>query len=74
MTDPGTAMYFFAVVGGAIILGIAMAYGIARNKHRSRAEKLETERGTHRLYEEEERKAQGASAAAWDRPTRRDVR
>lgn len=55
MLDPGTAMYFFAVVGGVIILGIAMAYGMARNRQRSRAEKLESERGAHRIYEEEDR-------------------
>ncbi len=44
MTDPGTAMYFFVVVGGVILLGIAMAFGIVRNRQRTEAEKREEDR------------------------------
>jgi hypothetical protein len=55
MTDPNTAMYFFVIVGGVIILGVAMAYGVARNRERTRAEKLEAERGARRIYEQEDR-------------------
>jgi hypothetical protein len=55
MLDSGTLLYFFAVVGGAAILGAAIAYGIMRSKQRTQREKLATERGAHELYEKEDR-------------------
>lgn len=55
MTDPNTAMYFFVIVGVVIMLGIAMAYGVVRNRERTRAEKLEAERGAGRVHEQEDR-------------------
>jgi hypothetical protein len=57
MTDPGTALWFFVVVGGAIVLGVAMAYGFIHNRNRTAAERRATEEGTHRIYEKEERGA-----------------
>ena len=57
MTDPGTALWFFVVGGGAIVLGVAMAYGFMHNRNRTAAERRATEEGTHRIYEKEERGA-----------------
>ena len=45
---------------GAFLLGLTMAYGIMRNRTRTRAEKDLTERATKKLYEneaQEERKS-----------------
>jgi hypothetical protein len=55
MPDLPTFMYFLAVIGGAIVLGVVIAYGLTRNKERSAAQKRATEAGTHRIYEKEER-------------------
>ena len=57
MLDPGTALWFFAVVGGAVILGIALAYGMIHNRKRTAREKIAAERGAHEIYEKEEREA-----------------
>jgi hypothetical protein len=40
---------------GAVVLGLVLAYGIVRNRGRTRAEKLITEQATKNLYAEEER-------------------
>ena len=40
---------------GALLLGVALAYGIMRNRNRTRAEKDLTERATKKLYAEEAR-------------------
>jgi hypothetical protein len=40
---------------GAGVLGLALAYGILRNRGRTRAEKQITEQATKNLYAEEER-------------------
>ena len=40
---------------GAGVLGLAIAYGILRNRGRTRAEKQRTEQATKNLYAEEER-------------------
>jgi hypothetical protein len=42
-------------VAGACVLGLVMAYGILRNRTRTRAEKQVTDRATKGLYAEEER-------------------
>ena len=57
MIDPGTALWFFAVVGGAAILGVALAYGVIHNRKRTARDKYEAERGAHEIYEKEEREA-----------------
>jgi hypothetical protein len=41
--------------GGAVILGLVIAYGILRNRTRTRAEKQLTEQATKNLYAQEER-------------------
>ena len=40
---------------GACILALVLAYGILRNRSRTRAEKQATEQATKKLYAEEER-------------------
>jgi hypothetical protein len=40
---------------GAGVLGLVLAYGIIRNRSRTRAEKQVTEQATKRRYAEEER-------------------
>ena len=40
---------------GAVILGLALAYGIMRNRRRTIAEKRVTDQATKSLYAEEER-------------------
>jgi hypothetical protein len=40
---------------GAVILGLALAYGIMRNRRRTAAEKRVTDQATKKLYAEEER-------------------
>jgi hypothetical protein len=57
MIDPGTALWFFVVVGGVIVLGVAMAYGVMHNKSRTADDIRENEEGAHRIYEKEEREA-----------------
>jgi pantothenate kinase type III len=55
MIDPGTALWFFAVAGGALILGIAIAYGFIRSRQRTSREKFRAEQGAREIYEKEER-------------------
>ena len=50
-----TSPWFFAVVGGFIILGLALAYGAYRTRHRSRLEKLQRDQGTREVYRKDER-------------------
>jgi hypothetical protein len=57
MPDLPTILYFLAVAGGAFVLGAAIAYGFARNKERTAADKRATEAAAHRIYEKEEREA-----------------
>lgn len=40
---------------GAVVLGLVMAYGILRNRRRTRAEKQITEQATKSRYAEQER-------------------
>jgi hypothetical protein len=48
---------------GTAVLGLVLAYGIARNRNRSRADKQLTDRATKDLYakEEHDRKKSGAA-------------
>lgn len=50
-----TAPWFLAVVGGTIVLGIAIAYGMLRSGRRSPGEKRRTEAGTRDIYHKDER-------------------
>jgi uncharacterized integral membrane protein len=47
---------------GAAVLGLVLAYGIARTRNRSRAEKQLTDRATKDLYAQEERDRQKSGA------------
>ena len=46
-------------VVGAVILGVVLAYGIARNRTRTPAEKKITDQATKDLYAREDRDAKG---------------
>jgi hypothetical protein len=46
----------FVLVGGAIILGLLLVYGILRNRNRTRAERVRTEEATRELQRQEQRK------------------
>lgn len=54
MTELGFSWWFLVVVGGTIVLGLAIAYGFLRNRTRTRAERMATERATHEMYEKED--------------------
>lgn len=43
-------IWSFAVIAGPIALAVALAYGIARGRRRSSAEKAQTERATRENY------------------------
>lgn len=47
-------LWGFLIIG----LGIALAYGIIRTRHRTPSEKLIRDEGTKRVYEEENKKPQ----------------
>lgn len=47
-------LWFIAVPVGTAILGILIAWGMLRNRNRTEAEKLETERATHEVYHSED--------------------
>jgi hypothetical protein len=40
---------------GSLVLGLGLAYGIWRNRSRTRADKQRTEQGTNELYKKEQR-------------------
>jgi hypothetical protein len=49
-----TSPWFLAVVGGTIILGIAIAYGMTRASRRTPRERTRTEEGTRDIYHKDE--------------------
>lgn len=55
MPDIPTIGWLFAVAGGALILGVAIAYGVMGNREVTRSERLAAERGAHEIYEREDR-------------------
>jgi hypothetical protein len=50
----GPYLWLFAVLGGAVLLGAAIAYGMRRTARRSAAEQARTEAATRRDYAEED--------------------
>lgn len=57
MTAFGFGAWVLVVLGGMIVLGVAIAYGIVRNASRTRAERAASERATHELYQREDQTA-----------------
>lgn len=53
--DPGTLLYFLAIVGGTAILGGGIAYGYLPYRQRTRADRRAAEHGAHEIYEKEDR-------------------
>ncbi|MCR6670707.1 hypothetical protein [Devosia ginsengisoli] len=53
--ESGPSFWLIVLTLGVVILGAAMAYGLYRNRQRSRAEKALTEAATHAEYEREDR-------------------
>jgi hypothetical protein len=51
MNDLMASPWFFAVVGGFIILGAIIAYGMYRNEQTTPREQVEAEAGARRMYE-----------------------
>jgi hypothetical protein len=45
----------FVLVGGSIILGLLLVYGIMRNRGRTRAERIRTDQATRELQRQEDR-------------------
>ncbi|QHO74768.1 hypothetical protein ACH79_21160 [Bradyrhizobium sp. CCBAU 051011] len=56
--ETGSHMSVALLFAGAIVLGLAIAYGITRNRSRTRSEKHNTEQATKDLYVREERDRQ----------------
>ena len=52
----GGPEWTLVVILGPVLLGLALVYAILRNRKRTPADEARTERATHELYEEEERK------------------
>jgi hypothetical protein len=49
-----TTPWFLAVVGGTIVLGIAIAYGMIRVGRRSPSEQRRTEEATREIYHKDD--------------------
>lgn len=57
METTGPALWLIVLTIGVALLGGAIAYGIARNRKRSRGERALTEAATRREYERQDRDA-----------------
>lgn len=55
MSELGFSGWFLVIVGGTIVLGLAIAYGFLRSRRQTRAERMATERAAHEIYEKEDR-------------------
>lgn len=55
------APWLFAVLGGAVLLGVALVYGIVQSRKATRRQREAAERGAHELYHEKDgkRRAEG---------------
>lgn len=49
--------WLFAVLGGAIVLGLAIAYGMMKSSQASRRQREAAERGARELYHKDESKS-----------------
>jgi len=59
--DFGGFNWTLLTIMGPIVLAVVILWAIRRNRDTSQASKDETERATHRLYEEEESERRGSS-------------
>ena len=50
-----TFNWLFAVAGGALILGLAIAYGLMQSRRRSRRDDQVAEQATHDIYKRDGR-------------------
>ena len=50
----GPALWFIVLTVGVIVLGVAIAYGMRRNRDRTLSEKITTEVETRRGYEKQD--------------------
>lgn len=57
-------MWFFAVVGGTLILGIAIAYGFIQYHRRDKSKDALTEAATRAVYHQEGERDEAEAAAA----------
>ena len=55
MDIAGPALWLIVLTIGVIALGVAMAYGMRRNRDRTRSEEITTEVETRRGYEKQDR-------------------
>ncbi|WP_297112544.1 hypothetical protein [uncultured Devosia sp.] len=51
----GPAVWLIVLTIGVVVLGVAMIYGISRNRQRTLSEKQATEAETRRGYEKQDR-------------------
>ena len=52
-----TTLPLWTWVAGVVVLGIVLAYGISRNRTRSRQEKVITNEATKELYRQENKRS-----------------
>jgi hypothetical protein len=52
-------LWFFVVAGGPIILAAALAYALLRRRHRTLAERKESDRKTDELYRDPAERLKG---------------
>lgn len=57
METSGPSLWLILLTVGVVLLGLAMAYGVMRNRKRTAGERVATEVGTKREYAEEDRDA-----------------
>ncbi|GLK80154.1 hypothetical protein [Methylopila turkensis] len=53
--EGGGVLWLILTVGGVIVLGVALSYGMLRNRQTTRSEKIAAERGAERVYDAESR-------------------
>jgi hypothetical protein len=57
MAELAASPWLFDVAGGAVILGLALAYGMAKSRSASRRQENAGERGARELYHKDESKS-----------------
>ncbi|WP_181706333.1 hypothetical protein [Chthonobacter rhizosphaerae] len=54
-----SVLWLLMTAGGALVLGIAIAWGISKSRRRSRGEAAITEAGSRRIYDSENQRTHG---------------